>query len=528
MILLKAIIIFFLPLVLSAQDYYDGIPALFEDFSYTNTEYYHPDSSHNNSLFGMNQWYTENGITVTRAWYPWGWHDETTAYRNDTLFSPRKHGISLTIKKGFNIMPWLTSGLAAKEGTYVSRVRFDMMSRNGYIIQAFWFMSPNRYRFKRSEDSINYFSEIDFEWNNHFAGPVNSGGHVSYLTSQVEGKYATGKTEQLQFFKRDQSGIISDVTADLYNGNDSIVAKQWYYCFFTIDSVKHTISYYMQSEENHNGDTYYGGGAHLDSSLTPFVYKHSPQFNLCPMYSVSFRGKDSTIKVSDQDIELDIDWFYYSPNTNLSLDDVLKEVKNFRGGQIDRINTTGYSTFHDVKNTPISVEISGPAEIHPFSAGKWTLSATDLSAIMHTEYSYRFLDKDSAGEWHDIVANDVILTANASHGAIEFKAKVRQIWTGDEATTSKRVTIIPFKNSIDLNPFPNPTSGIATIEIPFLYDQQYLDITVYNVAGNRVLSYTASALYRLPVDLSKLPIGQYCIKVQSDKNIVETIVQVVR
>jgi hypothetical protein len=524
---LKAIVVFFLPFTLSAQNYYGGIPALFDDFSYNSTQDYPADSSVQ-SVFGMNGWHTENGVVQSRAWYSWGWHEHD--YGDYAGFLPNQQGITLSIKKGFKNGgngPWITSGLAALQGTYVTRVRFGELPDNSHTIQAFWLLSPNSYRFKRENDSIRFFSEIDFEWNNFFSGPQNPGGHASYLTAQIEGNNATGKTEQLQFFKKEKNGNITNVTSKLFNGNQSIVANQWYYCVFTIDSAKRKVSYYMQSEPNMAGEIYYGS-AMTNGALAPFYLNNYPLFELCPMYSVSFGGKDSNIRESSQEITLDVDWFYYSPNSNLKLDDVLKEVINFRENGLYRINTTGSVTMRDMKNTPMAVEISGPSEVMPFSSANWTLSAAYRSTIMHVEYSYRFLDTNNEGEWQDINETTIILTPNATHTAIELKANARHIWTGEEASTSKRVKISDFTSNAFGKPFPNPTSGIVMLEIPFLFAQQFLEILVYDIGGSCIHSYTSTALSPLPVDLSDLPAGQYWIKIHSGLHSVEAVAQVMR
>lgn len=74
------------------------------------------------------------------------------------------------------------------------------------------------------------------------------------------------------------------------------------------------------------------------------------------------------------------------------------------------------------------------------------------------------------------------------------------------------------ENTIDV--YPNPTSGIATVEINFLFDSPE-KIEIYNISGALLLKenlYNKSGLTTTKIDISHLANGLYMVKVSSNKS----------
>jgi hypothetical protein len=64
----------------------------------------------------------------------------------------------------------------------------------------------------------------------------------------------------------------------------------------------------------------------------------------------------------------------------------------------------------------------------------------------------------------------------------------------------------------ELKIFPNPTAGLATIQLPEALGNQQLQLEVFDLLGRQQLSYNYRSGDLTQVDLSQLPAGWYSIR----------------
>jgi len=64
------------------------------------------------------------------------------------------------------------------------------------------------------------------------------------------------------------------------------------------------------------------------------------------MYNLGIGSIDND-SINHVNQQMDVDWFYYSPNANLTISDIAREVQSLKAHNISRMNTTGIPKFHD-------------------------------------------------------------------------------------------------------------------------------------------------------------------------------------
>ncbi|MES2766397.1 MAG: hypothetical protein V4642_11035 [Bacteroidota bacterium] len=444
--LLKAVIIFCFPLTISAQNYYGGIPAIFDDFSYTNTDFpIAGDSS--NSLYGKNIWLTENGRIPSKAWHRFNWGDADKFGAHSGII-PRKEGVTVYAEKGFrfgDVTPGFMSGFVLKEGTYVSRVRFGALPLNTNTIQAFWLYSPDTYRFKTGNDSITYVNEVDFEWNNWFMGRGEKRVNASTIGAIHSKKGSIMNVNEMNFFQYDDSGRLADIGKKVDSAPEYYFENRWYYYLIRLDSTRQTAEFLMESAEEGNIDMkkVYAGSAKSESgNIIPLsVTEHYPHVPLMAMYNF---GTSSTIKdsVLKADMKIDVDWFYYTPRIDMSIREVLKETENFRAQNIPRINTLGVPMQHDILKIH-TASITGPDSIRANSSEQWIVEPSLKNALYDIEFSYRFKTSSGFKNWIFSDNRTLSITPNSETEEIEFKAMVLNYWSRETMSVTKTVKVLP-------------------------------------------------------------------------------------
>ncbi|MEZ4677283.1 MAG: hypothetical protein R2932_24000 [Caldilineaceae bacterium] len=128
----------------------------------------------------------------------------------------------------------------------------------------------------------------------------------------------------------------------LYRGAP-LIANQWLNTMIVVNDVTETVAYSMWIDDwaGSDGDVWIGGST--DRWGQPFILQSC--FPTTPMVSVFsqhfFAREGSGTTQLTQDQVLDINYFYYSPRTDLSVTDVQNDVKRLRADGLVRVNTTG-------------------------------------------------------------------------------------------------------------------------------------------------------------------------------------------
>jgi len=68
--------------------------------------------------------------------------------------------------------------------------------------------------------------------------------------------------------------------------------------------------------------------------------------------------------------------------------------------------------------------------------------------------------------------------------------------------------------------YPNPSNGKFTIQIDngqLTMDNEKMQVSVYNVVGERILSQSSIVNSQLSIDLGDVPNGFYLVQITSDK-----------
>lgn len=525
--LFLTILLLTLPALLSAQDLKNRIPALFDDFSYSIAEFPAHDTS--NSLFGNNIWLTDSGAVSSRAWNRFN-RDNPDNFGKHSRVIIQPFGFSLAAFKGFrfgDVTAVVTSGFVFKEGTYVSRVRFGKLPQQARAIQAFWLASHDHYRFKDSNDSLTYVNEVDIEWNNHFSGM----GEYSINTANI-GRYHTrkgliGKGDLIRFYKKNSAGEFTPVGTEVNKAANGRFWDYWAYYFIRIDSARGVTEYLMETDDPVLKIT---GGSHLaGNKVAPMqISEHYPTMQLGAIYNFGMWPHDPNDTLLKSDVQFDIDWFYFSPRSDIELTQILKEVEAFRNQGIPRVNTSGIVLDNYPERKHPTVEIAGPDSIAPIQPAVWHVRPSLEAALYDIDYAYRRYTTSGIGEWIALTVPDARVYAQAADTAIEFTAKVKDFWQNKTASTTKLVRIIPFETLNLADVFPSPTSGLAVLKLPDSFKKEELNVTIYTIHGAQIKKYSTNEEKYVTIQLEDQPPGVYVVSITAGSERMMAKVNIVR
>ena len=155
---------------------------VFDDFDYDATGYPDTLGIGISKLFGKNGWLDRNGEAAYtgHAWYyfNWRWQNEGKTIHPSARFEINTHApysIRLTASEGYTrvffprdrVPIQIQSGFAHEHGTWMLSTRFDDLEAIPYFTQAFWLISPMATSPERS--GVETWGEFNFEWQNWFA-----------------------------------------------------------------------------------------------------------------------------------------------------------------------------------------------------------------------------------------------------------------------------------------------------------------------------------------------------------------------
>ena len=371
-------------LLLGSTVAFGQLPAggvIFDDFDYVNIDWCNeaeggcgafggqPPAG---SLFGANVWRTSDPgaattTEVARAWYRFSWQElfenqfPTGTYFDVTstpgyLAIGADAGNYTTADLAGRSARTVASGFHAFRGTWAASVNFSDLepAAAADLFQAFWLWSPI---FGRNASGTNVNVELDFEWNNRFLGtgqqyPFLRTGHTVGNASTANDNHTPleapawpdGSTNPVT----QQLGL--DWTCKYYWGNqlnqaDALDGDE---CSDVINQVfvdqngnvplsDPEIRLFLQITDT---DIFYAvssfgwGGVLIANSEHDNLVPNLPVISKFSQYmpNPSFLGADQ---------EIQVDWFYYTPNTTVSINDVGQHVSTIRGLSTPRFNNTG-------------------------------------------------------------------------------------------------------------------------------------------------------------------------------------------
>ena len=430
------------PNCLESLDSYDGpcphglLPAFFDDFTYTTADMVRaPESLPANDLFGVNSWTYDDGEHPERGWFRYSRHD--LALPGTITFEPPSV-LRAVLPGGFAAEDYVRSMSfysrpLMKEGTYAWRVRLSNLAAGTRVRQAFWVMSPTTYLFESSSakgpSRYQYWSELDFENENHFRGEYRNGTfYPDFVTRMSVGNHF-GKLYSPQGTLR----LAKSGTAEWSDGSGTLArngaattapveaaprvhswANMWLYLMLNVENE--TVTYSMIPELS-GGDLSAVGARSV--AVGPDFYPRDLMHMVLSLHWIEPEGR------LDLPLWLESDWVYYTPVEGLSLDAVLAQVEGLRTRDIERANTTER---HHASVSPPTLEIEGPERAACEQTTQWTATTSSPGTYFMTS-RYRLIHASGKAEtWNDLTTRTIKLRPQRRHSAIEIEATAQVLW----------------------------------------------------------------------------------------------------
>jgi|GEM_PF-2890389 len=485
---------FFIPvLFICLSDLFSQVslsrPILFDDFQYFSVEYpIEGDSS--GSIFGKNPWLTDSGVIYTPAWRRF--NRDNHQFGENAKIKIENYGFSLEIKKGFErkmLIPIIVSGFYFREGTFAAKIRFNKFNFDTKFIQAFWLTSPLYFVFQRGNETLRYWSEMDFEYNNYFTpdkirsiqiGCNNSDGRRAIFT-------------QIDCICKHEDNFYSYPKCNGDFNKFDILSGQWYICKFNLDSAEKTLKISMFCDSLSNSGAEVWGGHSSDSKNWGECFTiddYFPEYTLTTVFSCHMGGEND---IATDNSKLDVDWYYYSPKTDLTFEDIKEDIDSLKKNRIDRVNTTGQSTFPDANSFEKGiVSIDGPDSISSCQPYTWKLKSNyKRHASFDMDFYYRFIRDDGPENWVKLYRPDVTLTARYYHKSLELISSAFDYW-GDYRTNDTMIVEIEqgnckedFKKYEISEPYPNPS--LLTVQLDYeLFADAHVTIKIFDLLGREI------------------------------------------
>ena len=497
--------------ILKAED-----KIFFDDFSYTKTNVASGADSAFGSIFGYNDWIYSDGIRKMKSWYRWNIGEPK--FDSLSAFDLSGEGFDLKLKAGVRktgLLPMMHSTFIFRHGTYASRVYYPSHHDNDNTIFAYWLISPISFIFHKGDDRIQYTSEMDFEWNNWFHKNNEECMQIGCNNHNYKNPFSTPLT--LSSFLNGRK-----LPVDGFNykvGNQDIFYNQWYICVFIVDTISQTTKIYMKSDyDSLPGITTFGGmEINSASEIKPFVINnYSPDYDLLLVYSVHM--------ISNQfchDNGFGADWLLYSPEVNLSFDDIKSKVRELKAKGIMRLNGLDAPTYiHDESSKLIDCFFSGPDSVRHGVDAEWKLDTKYLRWTAYlVDMSYRTYD--STNGWSspmDHYSNRFHFNSGCLFDSLELTANLKDGYRDFSKQISKKIhfTYNPqctdqANDDFEMQVYPNPAKYFLYIKQSDTVWHTIQNIKIFSALG---IKFYESG-YKSVIDVSFLAPGIYFLKVDN-------------
>jgi len=490
---------------------------IFDDFKYERLAF--PATGDSScSMFGKNPWITKKGIEYSRAWGRFKDFTDTNSFRKGINISIDSIGFSLGITKeytndrGYN--PQIQSDFLLSEGIFATRIKFSTFNKDK-LIQAFFLWSPVMLMFGDKANPKRYWSEFDFEFNNCWQD--NNEPRMRIGCNNYNGQPPIVTDMNCIAKHQDKYYELENCEGSFMGHN--IFQDNWYIYVFRVNKLLQTLEFEAFSDDENLPFELWGGfspkaGNWGRAFKIPNYY---PQYK---MISIFLLAGCSNIS---KDLSMKTDWYFYSPNPDLSGSEILSQVNNLRKAGIERINTTNIPTFNENSDyAKDNLSISGPSIASICQLSKWTIEPLYKGRnYYHIDFKYRNYSNGIAGNWKNNYKPVLEYLPAQVDDSLEIKIVYKDEWEYSPDTlfhtcTFQNVPCDDLNKSVKFSSiYPNPTDEELTLEIEVLYSSE-ISLEIFDLFGNKTTDIYKGFLsvgnYKYAVNTSGLADGTYYIR----------------
>lgn len=492
---------------------------LFDDLNYSRLAFPAAGDS-SGSMFGKNPWITKRGIEYSRAWRRYQDID-TNTYRKGIDMSLDSNGVILGItkdhKKEYGYAPEIVSDFIFREGTFAARIKFSKFNHDK-LIQSFYEFSPVMLNFGDKNKPERYWSEFDFEFNNCWY--KDDKPRLQVGCNNHDGKNPLyGVMDCITNYKDEFHSF--DECQGNYMGHNFFEDNWIIYVFRTNKLLNKMEIEAFPDDPNLPFDFWSGFSSEPGNWGRSFqIPNYFPKYKL---RTVLFIGACSDIT---SNLNFATDWFFFSPNPELTGSEILKQVKNLKDAGIDRINTTPFPTYNEVSEyAPENLAISGPISASVCIPSKWTVEPQYKGRhVYNVDLKYRVYSKGNAGNWEKVYKPEIMYSPFPEDDSIEIMMIYKDDWIPEAETLFYFCTFqkTPCQNLtksvIFRSLYPNPVNEELTVEIEVLIPSE-IKIELFDKLGYKIIEihngFLDAGKYKYLVNTEGLFDGSYYIRAVS-------------
>lgn len=431
--------------------YYGALPAFFDDFEYTSARTTGDvEDAAEGDLFAANEWTLRDRTETTRAWYRFNRSDlpipgTITFDSFSTMVMRLPQGLA---SEDHFRTPAIHTDFAAVTGTFAARVRLSELWPGQRLRQAFWTYSNSSFIFDRptQTDTVRsrYWSELDFENQNHFQGSRRNGIFFpDYVTRMSVGNHfgtlqapsgarrlsargpVPGTSGRGKLARNGPAHETSDASPFIQSWAD-----EWLYLIVEADEATRSASYRMLPERRQDGLR----------ALEEESYTVGPEFfplwATHPAFSIRWTEREGRLL---NPLYMEVDWFYYSPATGLDLAAIRGQVEALRQRGFPRVNSTDHPTYRGFSpSQPILPVVRGPQRVDCGREASWTIDTQRLGRYYVTS-RYRTLRSDgSIAPWQPMLEPSLTIEPQPGQAGVSIVATVQDLWTPHGISESAR------------------------------------------------------------------------------------------
>lgn len=542
-------------------------PIIFDDFDYHDEQ----------ELFGANPWTNLDGFIHLReqAWYKGNWDQLEFAGTAHFDFAT-KGSVRLQTDKGHfykwesgYLPPVLVSGFSNRTGTWAARLRLDDISlgkvTDSPLTLSFWTHSTNVVCTKdprRGECGLaeSRWSEFNHEWNNSFdylyPQFLSNGGVIDGEDTNTG---AFRMRDPIKSFNRDLSCRLfrSDIGESI---EDASACMKWFisndrsdrYADLLISYDSETLVFeaaawrVLDMSDFGIADVLEGIRMKEEIPIGRAAQSMATRFTLLG------RTRDSCESMNlfavscwkqDRSIGFSIDWFFYSPSTQVELMDVVDNINWLRANNRNRVNTTGQILTAPPQAFQLSVELLNPLTN---SVPEWTVVPIQRATKYYTlkvswRYRSRVMKDGPWTAWSQPEVGGFTYSPPVKYEAryqVEVSALVSDWYdesnririSGCMTDFGNRVGECDVVSDLDVlaenypEPFNNGTS--IRFELP---ESSLVKLTIYDILGRYVTTladdYRRNGTYTVHWDATSAASGIYLYVLETkDSRLVEQMV----
>ena len=490
---------------------------IFDDFKYERLAFPATGDS-SGSMFGKNPWITKKGVEYSRAWRRYEDFSDTNSFRKGINISIDSIGFSIGFAEDFNRKfgygPQINSDFLLSEGTFAARIKFSAFTSDK-VVQAFFLWSPVGLNFGNKANTDVYWAEYDFEFNNCWE--ENHNPRMKVGCNNYDGKMPifidmdciARHNGQYYEFKKCEGSFMGH----------KFFQDNWFIYVFRVNKLLRTLEIEAFSDDEDLPYELWGGFSQKAGNWgRPYtIPNYFPQYKVLTLFTIypcSNNTKYQSFKT---------DWYFYSPNPNLSGSEILSQVKNLRDAGIERINTTQIPTFTETAEyAKDNLLISGPLTASVCRLSKWEIEPLYKGRhVYHIDFKYRIYTNGIPGNWINIYKPEFEYLPAPDNDSLELMAIYKDEWEYGPDTlfhtcTFQKVPCDELNKSLRFSSlYPNPAYEDLNLEIEVLYSSE-ISLEMFDIFGNKVAdifkNYLTVGNYKYAVNTSGLAEGIYYIR----------------